>query len=476
MQTLFTGRELELKQLEDLFKRKNAALVVCRGRRRIGKSRLIQEFGKRAEQFIEFQGLPPRENITNTEQLNAFSVQFARQTGFPELHLEHWSQAFSLLDKAISNKRTIIFIDEISWMAQSDKDFAEKLKIAWDTEFKKHPNLVMVLCGSVSSWLEKNILNNTGFVGRISYDLKLEELNLNACNAFWGKNSHLISTFEKLKVLSITGGIPRYLEEIRPDMSAEENINRLCFNKEGILFSEFEHIFNSIFSRRSSMYKKILQSLIYGSRDLSEISKSMGTEKSGTLASYLDDLAEAGFIRKDASYNISNLKQQRFVKYSLKDNYTRFYLRYIEPKKEIINNALHPQTSLQNLTDWEVIRGFQFENLVLNNVQILLRLLDINRETIRFAAPYFQRKNKKQDACPIDLLIITKYSFYVCELKFRKQIDVSVIQEVEEKVKKLKIPKHFSIRPVLIYNGELSASINSEGYFFHCVNVDKFLV
>jgi hypothetical protein len=476
MQIQFTGREKELNELNSLFSLKKAALVTCRGRRRIGKSTLIQVFGKQAGQFLEFQGLPPRENITIKDQLGAFSSQLARQTGFPELRLDSWEQAFSLLNRVITDKKTVVLLDEISWLAIGDKDFAGKLKIAWDTEFKSHHKLVLVLCGSVSSWLEKNILNSTGFVGRISYDLKLEELDLYSCNFFWGKNHHLISTDEKLKILTVTGGIPRYLEEIRPDISAEDNIQRLCFTKGGVLFSEFEHIFNSIFSRRATKYKKILYALVGGSRDLEEICTKVGIEKSGTISTYLDDLVEAGFIRKERSVNIASLKESRFAKYSLKDNYTRFYLKYIEGKRDMISTSMFKSTSLDTLIEWDVIRGFQFENLVINNIESLIDLLEINRNSIKYAAPYFQKKNKKQKACQIDLLIITKYSIFVCEIKFRKQIEASVIGEVSDKIAKLRVPPHLSAKPVLIYRGEISASVSSEDYFSNLIDVGDLLL
>ncbi len=474
MQSDFLGRDKELKELRNLFKLRKSALVVCRGRRRIGKSRLIQEFGKEADSFIEIQGLSPRESITKKEQLQTFSEQFAKQTGFPRLRIESWEQAFSLLNKAVANKRTIILLDEISWLAHGDKDFAGKLKIAWDIELKKHHNLVFVLCGSVSSWLEKNILNNTGFAGRISLDLKLEELDIASCSFFWGKDHRTISIAEKLKVLCVTGGVPSYLEEVRPDIPAEENIHRMCFKREGLLFSEFEHIFSSIFSRRANTYRKILESLIYSSRDLDEISRSIGIEKSGTLSAYLDDLTEAGFVYRDTSYNLANFRVSKFSRYRLKDNYTRFYLRYIKEKKELISTSLTINTNLETFIEWDIIRGFQFENLVINNLNTLLGVLDINSETIVFAGPYYQKKNKKQEACQIDLLIVTKYSMYVCEMKFRSIVKKKVISEVIDKVGKLNNPRNLSLRPVLIYNGRLDSAIRSEGYFNSIVSMEQF--
>jgi hypothetical protein len=165
---MFVGRNREMKLLTDLFALKKASLVVCKGRRRIGKSTLIQQFAQKCSTFLEFQGLPPREGISNTDQLNAFSEQLSRQTLFPKIKIESWYQAFSILNGVIKNEKTVVFLDEISWMAGNDKDFAGQLKIIWDTELKKHSQLMLVLCGSVTSWIEDNIMNHTGFMGRVS--------------------------------------------------------------------------------------------------------------------------------------------------------------------------------------------------------------------------------------------------------------------------------------------------------------------
>ncbi len=474
MKSRFVGRDSEIKELSGFLRAKKSSLIVCRGRRRIGKSTLIQHFGDKVNHFIEIQGLPPRENITLKAQLESFSQQFSKQTDFPAFKLENWQQAFSLLNKAIQNTNTVVFLDEISWMAQGDKDFAGKLKIAWDTELKHHNRLILVLCGSVSSWLEENILNNTGFAGRVSLDLKLEELDLATCVQFWGKNHSSISTMEKLKLLSVTGGVPRYLEEIRPDLSAEQNIFQMCFKREGFLFSEFEHIFASIFSRRAVVYKKILSSLVRGTKTIDEICQHIGIEKSGTMTRYLSDLSEAGFIQKDVSFNFMKYKPSKFSKYRLKDNYTRFYLRYIQERKSLIESSLLEDANLESFIEWNIISGLQFENLVLNNLKKLVEILAINPGSIQFASPYFQLKTKTQESCQIDLLVITKHSIYLCEMKFRKKVSKQVIPEVIEKSGKLRIPKHLSVRPVLIYSGDIDQVIETEDYFFRTIHMEEF--
>ena len=462
---MFVGRNLEIKLLTDLFDLKKATIAVCRGRRRIGKSTLIQHFGEKARTFLEFQGLPPREGITNKDQLNAFSEQLTRQTPLPRLKLDSWYQAFSLLNGIIRNEKTVILLDEISWMAEKDKDFAGQLKIAWDTELKKKSKLILVLCGSVTSWIDKNILNSTGFMGRVSLEIALDELGLSHCNKFWGKRAGRIDAKEKLKILAVTGGVPRYLEEINTNLSAEENIKRMCFTKEGFLFSEFNRIFNDIFSRRATSYEIIVSILAKGHKSLSEIASQLKKERSGHISSYLNDLTVSGFIAKDTVYKPGQKGRSRLCKYRLKDNYLRFYLKYIEPVSEKIRQGLYKDIALENLVEWEVIMGFQFENLILNNISSICQLLNINTNSVRSAAPYFQRKTQRQEACQIDLLIQTKYTLYVCEIKFRKIIPKSVIGDVQEKAEKIKPRKGVSIRPVLIYSGELEQGISEEDYF-----------
>jgi len=462
---VFIGRNLEIKLLTDLFDLKKATIAVCRGRRRIGKSTLIQHFGKKARTFLEFQGLPPREGITNKDQLNAFSEQLARQTPLPKLKLDSWYQAFSLLNGIIKNEKTVILLDEISWMAGKDKDFAGQLKIVWDTELKKKSKLILVLCGSVTSWIDNNILNSTGFMGRVSLEITLSELALSHCNKFWGKRAGRIDAREKLKILAVTGGVPRYLEEINTNLSAEENIKRMCFAKEGVLFSEFNRIFKDIFSRRAASYEKIVATLVKGQKSLSEIASQLKKERNGHISRYLNDLTVSGFIAKDTVDKPGRISRSRLGKYRLKDNYLRFYLKYIEPVSEKIRQGLYKDIALENLVEWEVIMGFQFENLVLNNIKSICKLLTINMNSVRSAAPYFQRKTQRQKACQIDLLIQTKYTLYVCEIKFRKIIPKSVIGDVQEKAEKIKPKKGLSIRPVLIYSGELEKGISEKEYF-----------
>ncbi|CAB1082741.1 hypothetical protein JY97_03285 [Alkalispirochaeta odontotermitis] len=473
---MFVGREIELRSLKELFDLKKASIAVCAGRRRIGKSTLIQQFGRHANTFLEFQGLPPREGITSKDQLNAFSEQLTQQTSLPKLTLDSWYQAFSLLNSIVKSERTVILLDEISWMAIRDKDFAGQLKIAWDTEFKHNAKLILVLCGSVSSWIDENVLKSAGFVGRVSLKVTPAELSLYHCTRFWHKPAgRRIAAKEKFKILAVTGGVPRYLEEINPNLSAEENIRRMCFSKEGFLFSEFDQIFQDIFSKRAPTYKKIIATLVRGTKTLSNIADLLKRERGGDLSRYLDDLSASGFIARDAVFEPGKKTVSKLVKYRLKDNYIRFYLRYVEPIKDKIASDLFREYSLESLSEWETIMGLQFENLVLNNIRSVCELLAVNMDSVKSAAPYFQRATQRKKSCQVDLLIETKYTLYVCEIRFRKKITRTVIDEVQEKVRRLKVPKGYSVRPILVYAGELASAVREEDFFDRILNFEELL-
>jgi len=464
-----------MAKLERLLRIDRAAIVVCRGRRRIGKSTLIQRFGAKYPKFHEFQGLAPRENLKKEDQLANFSRQMAEQFGLPAFNLASWQDAFSLLANQTAKDRRVILLDEISWMASRDRDFPGHLKIAWDTKFKKNTRLILVLCGSVSSWIDENILKGAGFMGRVSLTLTLDELPLPLCSMFWGKRRHRVSDFEKFKLLSVTGGVPRYLEEINPTESTESNIKAMCFEDSGILAREFSQIFNDTFARRAGIYRRAVEVLVDGYLSFSRICERLSVDPNGAISKYLEDLVKSGFLARDYVHDLKQGRRGKLSKYRLRDNYTRFYLKYVEPVRDRIEKGLYRYKSIENLPGFETTMGLQLENLVLNNLNVVTSLLGIQPDGIVSASPYFQKTTARRKGCQVDLLIQTRNTFYVCEVKFRNRIEASVIGEVQEKISRLKIPRTMSVRPVLIHVGEIAPAIESEGFFDRIISLEALL-
>jgi hypothetical protein len=359
-------------------------------------------------------------------------------------------------------------------MAIGDPDFPGHVKSAWDSRFSKHPKLILVLCGSVSSWIQDNIFNSTGFAGRPSWHLKLPPLALPACNKFWrGKT---VSAAEKLKILAVTGGVPRYLEEIDPAQTAEQNIERLCFSSSGLLFNEFDLIFHDIFSRRAATCRDIMATLTEGAKTVTEISGALGKDKGGSLSAVLEDLESAGFLHKDASFSPDTAKTKpRKVRFRILDNYIRFYLKFIEPAAEQIKKGIYQSSPLETLQAWDTIMGLQFENMILSNQTLLIERIGLGNVPVLNAGPYFQPGTIRLPGCQIDLLLRTKSSVYVFEIKFRKSIGESVMDDVREKVKRLRVTPSLSVRTGLIYQGDLDPRIEKADYFDHLVPFEDLL-
>lgn len=470
---MFFGRESELEQLEIFLKKPTAAIAVCCGRRRIGKSTLV-EHATSGYPFFEFYGLSPREGITNQNQLDHFSRLLAKHFSVPFVSFSDWQEAFDMLAGLTKQGRYVIFFDEVSWMAGRDKDFPGKLKGAWDTQFKKNREFKLILCGSVSSWIQENILQSKGFVGRVSLTIDLEELPINQANRFWLSTPY-VSSYEKFKVLCVTGGVPRYLEEINPKLDAEKNIKQLAFTAGGPLVNEFDKIFSDLFGKNAAEYQAIVRTVVHQPRNAEEIARLLNIELSGNLSHKLTVLKECGFLSRDYVWH-EKKRLKKLSNYRLKDNYLRFYLKYIDDKKELIEKKLYQDANLENLPDWSSIMGLQFENLILNNLNQIIRILEISPESLYSASPYFQNPTKMNAGCQVDLLIQTRYTIYLTEIKFRKMIGTEIIDEVLQKIKCLKIPKTVSLRPVLIYQGELSKQVVKENFFSKLIAFDDLLI
>jgi len=471
----FVGRQVELEELKRQAAKKIASLIVVKGRRRIGKSRLIEEFCKDYRYYI-FTGLVPNNKTTKQTQLDEFAHQLGTAFDLPGIKADNWNTLFLFLARQTKAGRLVIVLDEISWIGSKDPDFLGKLKNAWDLYFKKNPKLILILCGSASAWIEKNILANTGFMGRVSYTISLDELSLSDCNNFWdGKGSHF-SAYDKFKILSVTGGVPRYLEEIQTQYSAEENIHNLRFKRGGLLANEFKQIFSDLFGKRSQKYKQIIKALVQGDLEYGEICKRLGVGKSGLISEYLNDLVLSGFISRDHTWDPkTGIDAPLLFKYRLKDNYLRFYLRYIENKLPEIERNVYKLRSFPSLPGWLSIMGLQFENLVLNNRQFIHQSLRLFPDDILTENPFFQHKTTRQDACQVDYMIQTRTNvLYICEIKFtRGVVGKEIIREMKDKISRLSVPKGMSCCPVLIHVNGVHDSVIDNDYFTEIVDFSK---
>ena len=199
-------------------------------------------------------------------------------------------------------------LDEISWMGSKDPTFIPKLKVWWDIHLQNYPNLTLILCGSVSTWIEKNILKSTSLFGRISLQIDLDELSLANSYKLLRSIGVSYSDYDTLKILSITGGVPWYLEQIDPHKTADENIRNLCFESEGIFVHEFDRIFHDLFTSRNPIYQEIVQKLASGMKTLRQLRQDLDFAHSGSFGEHLSVLRISGYVTQHPHWSLKTGK------------------------------------------------------------------------------------------------------------------------------------------------------------------------
>lgn len=468
----FVGRDNELQRLEDLSKSGRSCLVVMKGRRRIGKSRLAEEFGK-DKVFLPFSGLAPVKGMTAQDQRDAFARELATLFHLPPFTFTDWADAFKHLSRHLTAKPTVILFDEISWMGSKDPTFISKLKVWWDLVLQNYPSIILILCGSISTWIDKNIINSTAFFGRVSLYLELTELSIPQCRELLNLQGFRGSDLDFFKILSVTGGVPWYLEQIQANQSADENIKRLCFEKNGLLVHEFDRIFNDLFSTRGEIYKKIITILSQGMKDRAALQKLLVYSQSGTLSNHLKALEICGFVSKHPDWALKTGNCGKLTLFRLSDNYLRFYMHYIEPNLTKIEQGLFLDVPLSSLPGWEPMFGFQLENLLLKNRSLLYRALGIHPQDIVIDNPYCQKPTGRKKGCQIDYLIqMHSNTLFVCEVKMRRrELGPEIIDAMKTKIASLSLPKGFGISPVLLHLGPVSDSLLSSRYFYRILDI-----
>ena len=330
------------------------------------------------------------------------------------------------------------------------------------------------MCGSVSSWIAENISNSTAFFGRISRDMVVGELPLDDAVKFWGDRLDRLAPRDVVDVLSVTGGVPKYLEDVNPALSASENIRRLCFRSDGPLFQDFREIFNEVFGETMSAKRLVLECLADGPLSCAELAAKIGVKRGGSLERNLEDLEIAGFVSKDPGVNPESGKRARLARYRLKDNYTRFYLKYIESHETEIQSGRFAKIDPEGLPGWDAVMGLQFENLILNNVDRILLKMGLDKVPVLSAAP-FRKTGRGGTGCQIDLLVQTRKSVCIVEVKRKNEIGEEVEREVARKVACLKLEEGKSVRTALVYEGRLLPIVRANDYFDFVIDIASLM-
>ena len=472
---IFIGREHELDQLRGLHQRRGSRLVVMTGSRRVGKTRLINFFASTCPEskLWDFEGIAPEAETDAQSQRDHFANRLMIHLKCPPFTFQDWSDALAHLSMHIKPGDIILF-DEISWMGSKDPTFIPKLKAWWD---KQQTPVLAVFCGSVSTWIEENILKSTAFFGRINLTMTLDPLSIADANKLLLAYGFQGSDYDAYRLLSILGGIPWYLEQVESGYTVDDLVKKLCFKQSGLLVLEFDRIFHDLFNGKGTSYKKILDSLKGGMKTLADVRKDTGFPHSGSLSTLMEHLITAGFVQKQNLWSFKTKKSLKQSLYHICDPYMRFYLKVIEPQRNKIDLNSFTDIPMSSLPGACSHTGLQLEQLLLQNRNILLKSLGVNPIDVVASGPFRQSKTTTKDGCQIDFLVQTATkTLFVCEFKVKDlELKMDIIAEVEKKIKALKVPRGYAVVPVLFQISGVSYNVADSEYFYRIINIADFL-
>lgn len=439
------GRKKELKILEATLSSNSAEFIAIYGRRRVGKTYLIKQFFSR-QSGVFFELVGNEDAMKN--QLKNFSVSLSNAfyKGATMAIPLNWMEAFRELNTAIENlpknKRITIFLDELPWLATKKSGFLKALEYFWNTHWSYRKKLILVVCGSAASWMLKKIIYAKGGLhNRITVNIPLLPFTLSETAAFLNYRDNQFNEHQILQLYMVIGGIPHYLKHIKRDLSVALNINTICFQKGGLLLDEFDKLFHSLYSE-PEVYIKIIRAIANKRNGISrdELIKSVKEiSDGGTLNTKLQSLEEAGFI----STFLPLGHTRKGVHYRLIDEYSIFYLHWIEPlrKRTRITSSGNHWSSMMNSPAWHAWAGYAFESVCLKHIDTIKEILGIDHiQSYCGDWRYISEKNQGSGA-QIDLI-------------FDRDDDCVTLCEIKHTEKPFVITKDYAIeleRKTLIY-------------------------
>ena len=431
---ILIGRKREQDLLARVLASDEAELVALYGRRRVGKTFLIREYYKRWLAF-EFSG---KLDANLKEQLANFSAKLDKSTGstFATNPPKTWFEAFErlkiYLNPLISKKKVVVFFDEFPWIDTPKSNFLSAFDYFWNDWASKKGNLKIVICGSTASWMIKKIIQNKGGLhNRVTQKICLMPFSLGETDRFLKNRNIRLDPYQIVQLYMAFGGIPHYLKEIQRGQSTAQIINELCFNKTGFLANEFDNLYRSLFGQHL-VHVAIVRQLAQKTRGLSrtEIIEQIDLSSGGTISQILDELQHSGFISTYLPFG----KNHKDMIYKLSDEYSLFYLRFIEKGKFKGQDVWNQLAALPSYKIW---CGFAFESLCLKHISAIKKALGI-AGIYTETSIWRQKGDANQQGTQIDLLIDRKDNcINICEMKFTEAgfvIDKKYAQDLQNKV------------------------------------------
>ena len=477
---MIVGRKREMEELRNLYESNKAEFVAIYGRRRVGKTFLVKEMFQDKMTFYH-SGLSPfdkERKISMRDQLEAFYASLQRYGMEESSCPKSWMEAFrllgELLDQIDDGKRQLIFIDELPWMDTPRSKFLMAFEHFWNTWGAWHDRVMLIVCGSATSWMLDNLINSKGgLYDRLTWQIKLSPFTLGECKEFFNAKNIMLSTYDIVECYMILGGIPYYLNYLQRGKSIAQNIDLLFFDRNAKLASEFQRLFGSLFVNPDD-YMKIVRLLAkrHTGYTRDEITSNLGMTSGGTFTRMLESLVASDFIVSYHPFGIS----QKEIRYKLCDSFCLFYLRFVDGhNRQDESFWLHHQNAPQ-LNAW---RGLAFEQVCFAHVFKIKKALGVEGVASSESALII-RGDEEERGAQIDMLIVRDDRVVnLCEMKFLskafepKTEDEQTLRERIATVQELLSFKH-TVHLTLVTTVGLKANVHN-GVFQHIITIDQLI-
>lgn len=437
-QNKLIGREKEIKILKEAFNSTEAEMVAVIGRRRVGKTFLINSVYKNQINF-EITGI---QGGTFRKQLKNFQFELKKVSGKNSEVPKDWFSAFvqliDFLEKTQQQEKQVVFFDELPWLATKRSDFLQGLSFFWNSYAVKK-NIVVAICGSAASWMIQKVVNHKGGLhNRITKRINLKPFTLSETEAYFKCRNLNFNRYQIAQIYMAFGGVPHYLKEIQKGKTAAQNINTICFESSGFLNDEFSRLFSSLFNNPEK-HIAIIRKLAKIRKGLTrlEIIKATGIANGGGIKRVLDELEFSGFIARYAPFG----KKKKEILFRLTDEYSLFYLTFIEKR---ISNETEVWEKLSQTQTYKTWSGYAFESICLKHISKIKQALQIGG--IHSESSSFYRKGKDDiPGVQIDLLIDRNdQAINLFEIKFYKEEFILSKEEASKLRKKVALFRAYS--------------------------------
>ena len=333
-----------------------------------------------------------------------------------------------LLREQKTTKKRVIFFDEVPWMATHKSGFLKGLSYFWNSWAVREPNIVVVVCGSAASWMINKILRNKGGLhNRVTRRVRLQPFTLAETEAYLKSRHVYFDQYLLLQIYMVIGGIPHYLKELKVGKSATQNINRICFSEDGLLKDEFFSLYPALF-QHAGYHVAIIRALAnkqsgMNRNEILEISK---LPDGGRITQVLDELYQSGFIAIYPPFG----KRKKGQVYRLVDQYSLFYLRFIE------KNLQNPPswTSLSQTQSYKIWCGYAFENICLKHISNIKKALEIGG-IYSTSSSFLKLGTSEEKGAQIDLVIDRNdHVINLVEVKFYN-VEFSITKDYAQKLR-----------------------------------------